>query len=403
MTERSKTIEVKTRIPELDGIRGIAISLVLVYHFIGTIVKATLGSRLSYALVPTRLMWSGVDLFFVLSGFLIGGILLDARCSTNYFQVFYIRRCFRILPVYWICLAGVFCLSLAYRAGALPHFSWMFTGHLPWVPYLAFLQNFWMAAKTSFGSYGLGATWSLAVEEQFYLTLPLLVRMATPRRLPFYLLLGIISAPALRMVIHVVWPSVSLATFVLMPCRADALLLGVLAAYAIRNENLRVKLERNRAARWRLFAVLLTGVIVWTIFARHISTLIVISVGYTWLAMTYVCLLLCGLLDKDSVLDRILRWRWLAWMGGIAYGTYLFHEFVLGFVFGFITQHEPVITNFTELSLMFLSLICTLGICRLLWVYFEKPLIRIGHQWNYRSDEDTEKGDLTEGAPLVSV
>jgi peptidoglycan/LPS O-acetylase OafA/YrhL len=391
------------RIPELDGLRGIAISMVLVYHFLGTIVKATLGSHLSYVLVPTRLMWSGVDLFFVLSGFLIGGILLDARYSQNFFRVFYIRRCFRILPIYWVCLAGVFWLSLVYKAGMLPHFSWMFTDHLPWVPYLAFLQNFWMAVKTSFGSYGLGATWSLAVEEQFYLTLPLLVRTVNPRRLPFYLLLGIISAPFLRTVIHVVWPGLTLATFFLMPCRADALLLGVLAAYALRNEDLRAKLERNRAVRWRLLGVLLTGMIGWTIFARHIPALIMISVGYTWLALTYVGLLLCGLLDRDGVLGRILKLRWLAWMGAIAYGTYLFHEFVLGFIFGFVTLHAPVITNLSELCLMFLSLICTLIVCRFLWVYFESPLIRIGHRWHYRFEEEKKSDSLTESVTVVSV
>src|SRR5580698_4369359 len=89
------------RIPELDGIRGMAILMVLVYHFIGcnqVILPHKLAGLLSFG-------WSGVDLFFILSGFLIGGILLDARDSANYFKVFYVRRFYRILPLY-----GVLCV-----------------------------------------------------------------------------------------------------------------------------------------------------------------------------------------------------------------------------------------------------------------------------------------------------
>src|SRR6266403_3265722 len=88
------------RVPELDGIRGIAIGMVLIAHFF--LVVSRPGSPLAYALVPLRLDWSGVDLFFVLSGFLIGGILLDARESPKYFQVFYMRRVHRILSIYYL-------------------------------------------------------------------------------------------------------------------------------------------------------------------------------------------------------------------------------------------------------------------------------------------------------------
>src|SRR6266851_1125269 len=93
------------RIPELDGIRGIAIGMVLIAHHFEVVSRP--GSTLAYALVPLRLTWSGVDLFFVLSGFLIGGILLDARESSNYFRVFYTRRFFRIIPIYAVLLVSV--------------------------------------------------------------------------------------------------------------------------------------------------------------------------------------------------------------------------------------------------------------------------------------------------------
>ena len=96
------------RIPALDGLRGIAILLVLLRHAIFGVTSVQgieAHSRFaSFVIACGQLSWSGVDLFFVLSGFLIGGILLDARSSPRYFQTFYIRRAYRILPLYFLVI-----------------------------------------------------------------------------------------------------------------------------------------------------------------------------------------------------------------------------------------------------------------------------------------------------------
>src|SRR2546425_646800 len=97
---KESALSLSGRIPELDGLRGVAIGSVLIWHYFVLPTVAAPGTPLSYARVFGGLTWSGVDLFFVLSGFLIGGILLDARQATNYFQVFYTRRFFRIVPIY---------------------------------------------------------------------------------------------------------------------------------------------------------------------------------------------------------------------------------------------------------------------------------------------------------------
>src|SRR5882724_6048883 len=142
-------LDLKGRIPELDGIRGVAIAMVLAHHYFLLPIRAPLGSLLSYVQAAGRLAWSGVDLFFVLSGFLIGGILLDARDSSNYFSVFYTRRFFRIVPIYAICLLGAFSLALLIDHRMAPRLAWMVQERVPFVPHLAFLQNFWMADKTT--------------------------------------------------------------------------------------------------------------------------------------------------------------------------------------------------------------------------------------------------------------
>src|ERR1700692_4845763 len=94
-------INFKHRVPELDGLRGFAILIVIVGHYISVSAPRHIGQVLS---TTAALSWTGVDLFFVLSGFLIGGILLDVRDSSNYFRVFYARRFFRIFPVYYAWL-----------------------------------------------------------------------------------------------------------------------------------------------------------------------------------------------------------------------------------------------------------------------------------------------------------
>ena len=94
------------RIRELDGLRGVAIGMVVLFHFFQNTMAFPPGSVFSYVQAGLRLSWTGVDLFFVLSGFLIGGILLDSRESTNYYSVFYKRRFFRIVPIYLVTLGS---------------------------------------------------------------------------------------------------------------------------------------------------------------------------------------------------------------------------------------------------------------------------------------------------------
>src|SRR6202022_4240957 len=97
-------VNLRGRIPELDGLRGVAIAMVVAHHYFLEPIQASPGTWLSHVQAVGRLAWSGVDLFFVLSGFLIGGILLDARDSPRYFGTFYRRRFARILPLYVVVL-----------------------------------------------------------------------------------------------------------------------------------------------------------------------------------------------------------------------------------------------------------------------------------------------------------
>jgi peptidoglycan/LPS O-acetylase OafA/YrhL len=382
MSEASPRADSKARIPELDGIRGIAIAMVLAHHYFLLPIAAPPGTFWSYVQAAGRLAWSGVDLFFVLSGFLIGGILLDARDSSNYFQVFYTRRFFRIVPIYSVCLAGAYLLSLLVDHGLASKLTWMFKDRFTFKSYLLFLQNFWMAMHSTYGIFGLGVTWSLAVEEQFYLTLPCVIRFVSPRRLVGVVLAGIVLAAVLRVMLYALLPSHILSGVVLMPCRADALLLGVLAAIAVRNSY--PFLHKHRGVLPPSVALLACGFVFLTVKASDPYRFGMLSFGFTWLALFYCSILLCSLLYRDSFLARILRWRSLGWLGSIAYGTYLLHEFVRSFYFGLIWSHLPERMSLPELSVSLLALVTTLAVCQISWRVFERPLILIGHGVRYK-------------------
>src|SRR6266581_1180198 len=108
-SEPTSKVSLATRLPELDAVRGLAIVLVLLWHYVACQLEDQPGTALNLIRQALGICWSGVDLFFVLSGFLIGGILIENRESQNYFRIFYLRRVCRIFPLYycWLAIAGV--------------------------------------------------------------------------------------------------------------------------------------------------------------------------------------------------------------------------------------------------------------------------------------------------------
>lgn len=368
------------RVPELDGIRGIAIGMVLIAHHFEVVTRP--GSALAYALVPLRLGGTGVDLFFVLSGFLIGGILLDARESSNYFRVFYTRRFFRIVPIYAILLVSAGLVRYLSDAGIIRGFSEIFVGRLPWWYFATFLQNVGMSIHQVWGTFPLGVTWSLAVEEQFYLTLPLLIRFLDRRALLRFILLAIAGAPLLRAFFFHHDPTNLFTWYTLMPCRADSLLLGVLGAIMLREPRLRDWFLDHRRLSSLVLGFFLAGY-AFVGWRSPKDRWFMPTIGFTLLALIYLGFLLYALLYRDSWISRCLRWKWLCGLGVIAYGTYLFHEFLLGMFF----RRTPWIYSWHDVGLSLLALAVTIVFCRLSWVYFEKPLVKIGHRTSYQFGE----------------
>ncbi len=368
-----------SRIPELDGLRGIAIALVIAFH--GVLAAPVASESLE------RIMlfgWSGVDLFFVLSGFLIGGILIDSHNSEQYYVPFYARRFFRIVPIYFV----VICVYAAiWFAGGGPRADLIENAGppMPWLTYFSFTNNLWIARHDSMNVF-LSVSWSLAIEEQFYLTLPFLMRRLNPRRMYVLVPLGILSVAILRSVVCSTGMVTQNQAYVLPWLRADALGVGVLCALLVRNETV-VDFLRRRA--WVLYVAI--GVFGTIIVAtggalppREASPdTPLMTFGLTVVALFYASVMLLAILHAKHWGMGLFRARPLRLMGKLSYFIYLAH-------FTLITATMLWVSQYTSSALakwlaLAAAMALVIGVAQISWVAFESKMVRVGHRFKYKS------------------
>jgi peptidoglycan/LPS O-acetylase OafA/YrhL len=353
------------------------VGLVLLYH---SVISGPVPDRFYPLVAGSRLGWSGVDLFFVLSGFLIGGILLDVRHSPNYFKTFYLRRAYRILPIYFVLL-GFFSLRfLPLAAGRLGDVS---HNAVPWYTYFLFLQNIWMAIRGNAGFSVVAPTWSLAVEEQFYLTAPLILRKLNPSAVPKTLLGVIVAVPVFRVLLYTASHN-GMACHVSMPCHADALSLGILAAWLVRNRRGWDFLLRHRNKLKAIAFLFLLGTVALTPWGAPLGAPMV-TAGYTWLAIFYTLVLLVVVTVADQRVNRMLRNRVLVGLGTVSYFAYLFHGLFMEATRRFMAHFGHLTGNPTTTSFVagYVGIGFTLLAAELSWRYFEKPLVTYAHRYRY--------------------
>ncbi len=375
------------RIPALDGVRGIAILLVLLRHSIFAMESAIGGPPatgfLAWFLAAGQLTWSGVDLFFVLSGFLIGGILLDARNSSRYFQTFYFRRFYRILPLYFVVVAMFLFQHLPWfaliaKAGRFQPLE------IPWWAYATFTQNFWMAYLGTFGLNSAAITWSLAIEEQFYLTIPWIIRKVRLRFLSAVLVAVVIGAPLVRLALRsLLGDHGGIACYVLTPARADGLSLGVLCALMVRRERVWDWLVARKNWLRVSFGLLFCGIVFMTWRQYDAFSAAMTSWGYSWLALFYAAFLLLAVVDSGGWLERILRNPALTKLGTLAYCLYLIHISVMQSVRHPLNSWLRSSPHVAWILGGILGAAASVLMASLSWKYFEKPLLRRGHRYQY--------------------
>jgi peptidoglycan/LPS O-acetylase OafA/YrhL len=271
--------------------------------------------------------WVGVDLFFALSGFLITGILLDAKGGECFFRNFYLRRACRIFPLYYGCLLLLF-LGLPHAGVLSPAEARSLIHTQGW--YWSYLSNVMITRIGSWDPIPLETLhfWSLAVEEQFYLLWPLVVWAVPQQRLKWVCGWAIVGSLVLRLVLRVAGEP-GLVLYVLTPTHLDSLAVGAWLAGAAREpggiERFRVWV---RPLVWGCAAGV--AVIMLTSHGRVVDSIGMQSVGYPLLAVLCAGLLVGAIIGPaDSPLDRVWRSRSLGFFGRHSYALYVLHPLLL--------------------------------------------------------------------------
>lgn len=314
------------RIAALDGVRAIAIVLVMLHHMTPDHDSDRGVRSLLFKIADAG--WSGVDLFFVLSGILITGILLRVREGRSTLRSFYVRRLLRIVPAYFFALAVVFFVVPALlRWYGVPPFE------RQW-PYWLYVSNYvresWAPLHQLFY---MSHFWSLAAEMQFYLLWPIVVISFRPFVVARVIAIGLFVAVVIRLAATLQGAHWTV-TFGFLPCRMDGLLVGCLIALGIHERWLEA--ARIRAGVWVAFAVfsLALGYCLWRglvrgIFAGNETAPVVIlrTVLPTIAVACYGAMTVIALTNRPIALA--LSWRGFAPVARYSYGAYIIHYLLL--------------------------------------------------------------------------
>ena len=306
-------------LPGLDGLRGLAVAFVMVFHFVGYLDPAKLGTTILHSLTSEG--WVGVEIFFVLSGFLITGVLLDSKGQTHYFRNFYARRVLRIFPLYY----AVLFLLLIYSA-----YSYWTSSFLP----IAVKSQLWLwlyASNVPMMTSGTGFRcdhftfshfWSLAIEEQFYLIWPIVVWRCNQRQL-CRVALGIFMVSFfVRALLYPVIGERGVYRFTL--CQVDGLALGAFLALVFRSKTISSRILNIGRATLFVSLVGLWAIALWRSGLR-LNDKVVLLFGLSLIAMASGGLLIEVVWGNPAgVIQRAFMSRGLRSLGVYSYGIYVF-------------------------------------------------------------------------------
>lgn len=358
------------RIPELDGLRGIAVILVISFHYLNNQLVDATGFTGKLIGKVTSIGWVGVDLFFILSGFLIGTILIQNKHSKNYFSTFYIRRIVRIVPNYFLLILIFLTLT------AVPYFSdnYFLTGNnvIPIWSYLMMVHNLFMAHLNNLGNIAMSVTWSIGIEEQFYIIFPFIVYFLKEKWLPWILGCAIILAVIFRMQYNNWIPP-----YVLLHCRMDAISLGAIIAYLNNKYDLAVWV--NRYFKWVI------GILTFDIFIcayKYYQFQDLGNMRNTYFGIFFSICLIFALTYKKTIYAAFLRNKILMWIGSISYSLYLFHYMLLG-LFQHFAGNGLGLRNVKDVIITSIALIISMLFSWALYLKLETPMVKIGKKFKY--------------------
>jgi peptidoglycan/LPS O-acetylase OafA/YrhL len=364
--------------PSLDGLRAVSFYGVFLWHYMG---------------VPYG--WAGVDVFFVLSGFLITGILYDTRDDTHRVRNFYIRRTLRIFPLYYGVLLAIFLLT------PLVHWAWTWQ----WIAWPLYLGNFLRFLYPHLNNHfvstfadahlvsrayprldlRLGHFWTLCVEEQFYLLWPWIVFTVRDRRKLIAICVAcIVLVPCARILAMAHMPEALVSGGVVLhstPFRFDTLMVGALIAFLYRGAH-REQMQRAAQVILAVATVCAFSVYIYW-FHFHDSKMNDAVLGHTWL-FTLIALfsgaLMLRTLIPGTIPYRIFNVRWLRRIGTVSYGAYVFHDIPHG-------EYDRLVGHYfyhgAYIITAVFALMMTLALAFLSYHFFESPMLRLKDRFTF--------------------
>ena len=384
--------EVRTRLtatahlPALDGLRGIAILLVMLYHSVlfTRMSTTTLADTIYYRIVNSA--WLGVDLFFVLSGFLITRLLVETRANERFFTTFYARRALRIVPLYYAALVVVFWLRPF--VAAAPGRTHIAVQDQLW--YWGYAANLLIALK-GWSPFSLGLLdhfWTLAVEEQFYLVWPLLVFVCRRRTLILICGAGIVTSLSLR--VALVGTGHSVAAYVLPVARLDSLAVGALVALVARSPQREAWLTKLAVPVAGASSAGLLAIALWR-GGFFKTDPVVLTIGLTLLAGLGGALVVLASSPRATPrLRTVCTAASLRLCGRYRYGLYVVHQpiFIWVYSHGFKPTAVPPVRGSAvpgQVAFLLLAGTLSLGLALLSWRVLEQPCLRLKARFPYEA------------------
>jgi len=360
----------------LDGLRGIAVLLVMFYHFVH--LPEVSGNKTDLQFNNVLLSgWVGVDLFFVLSGFLITRILINSKDSPSYFSSFYLKRFLRIFPLYYLYLLISFCIVLPYSYAHLngAEQAKVLVAQHSQVWFWLYLSNIKQMFNGVFFGAGVGHLWSLAIEEQFYIMWPLIIYffpLNTVKKIAAAIIGGALLLRIIMAFMHVDPQLIYVFTFT----RIDALALGTLVAilsmqgYAFNFKKIKTAIP---------VLVLLSVIILYFFGPRAEHHPVMYTVG---LSVFGICFALVIALLQSATPFRfrgIFSSRLFVFLGKYSYALYIFHPLVRQVLMRFMGNPKVIMGTQVPWELMFILIGClvSVGVALLSWNLYEKWFLKL--------------------------
>ncbi len=363
VAEKATTSRFEARVLALDGLRGFATLAVVISHYFGEV---------PHGLAAFMGGWIAVDIFFVLSGYLVGKLILERKHSSNFFAVFYMRRLCRTFPSYILVTCLVF--MMFGLVDTKPEWMQYKPGFSVW-SYLTFTQNFQMAFTNQIGPYWLAPYWTLAVEEHFYLIGPAFLVFAPRRWLLPILGFFAVFAVAFRYVALYHWPDPIIADAIL-PGRMDTLILGILAAILVLRGNIQWEKYDLTIRLVPMFAMI--AVILLHLAHPALSKIFghfVLGIG----AASFILMIV-----RDLPEAQRFKSKFLCFFADISYATYLTHIAVLGLMHGLFLGTTPDIDTPAKIAVTLLALPAAFATGWAITRFVEAPFNAYGRSWKWK-------------------